>query len=241
MRSLRTTLLGAAGLCLSGSSPAWGLSLGFGCITDHSAAHCAVGAAQLSVEVSEPFPHLVRFQFANTGPAASSITDVYFDNGPLLPISLILDTRHEVEFSHFASPSQLPGGATLDPPFVSGWGFTADSDWPIVQMGVNPGESLGFVFLVHPHETFADVIGSLADGSLRIGLKLQGFTDGGWESFVNLPAALRPEVPEPAALGLLGLLGLAVRQGVIGRAQLAGSARARKPVARGRPLPIPPS
>jgi hypothetical protein len=109
-----------------------------------------------------------------------------------------------VEFSHSASPSQLPGGGALDPPFVSGWGFTADSDWPVVRMGVNPGESLGFVFLVRPHETFADVIESLADGSLRIGLKVQGFAGGGWESFVNLPAALGPEVPEPGTLGLLG-------------------------------------
>lgn len=213
MRSLRNTLLAAAALGLFGSSPARGLTLGFGCITQHSAGHCAVGEAQLSVEVSEPFHHLVRFQFANEGAGTSSITDVYFDNGPLLPIFLIVNTPIEVEFSHFASPRNLPGGDALDPPFETGRGFSADSDWPIVRMGVNPGESLGFVFLVHPHETFGDVLGSLSDGSLRIGVKVQGFEGGGWESFVNLSSAVGP-VPEPPALGLLGLLGLAVRQGV---------------------------
>jgi len=43
------------------------------------------------------------------------------------------------------------------------------------------------------------VLGELADGTLRIGIHVQGFATGGSESFVNVP------LPEPATFGLLAL------------------------------------
>ena len=64
----------------------------FGCITNTSAANCAIGAAQLAVDVTAgPLADQVLFTFTNTGASASSITDVYFDDGTLLGISAIRD------------------------------------------------------------------------------------------------------------------------------------------------------
>ena len=206
MLTLRQTLLAAAAVGILGASPTRGSTLGFGCITHNLAGNCAIGEAQLTVDVSNPAAAVIRFQLANAGPAASSITDVYFDNGPLQALSLILNTAGSVEFSPFASPPNLPGGNLLSPPFETTRGFSADSDSPVQPMGVNPGESLGILFLLEPGTSFADALAGLEDGSLRIGIHVQGFSSGGSESFVNA-------VPEP--LGLLGvaLLALAAHHG----------------------------
>jgi hypothetical protein len=213
MGLLRKTLFAAAAAGLLGSSPAGGLTLGFGCITMNAADHCAIGEAQLTVDVTEPVAGVIRFQFANAGPARSSITDVYFQNGPLRTLSLILNTAGSVEFSQFATPPELPGGRALRPPFVTARGFSADSDAPVQGMGVNPGESLGILFPLQSGKSFADVATSLEDGSLRIGIHVQGFAGGGSESFVNV-APHFPRVPEPPGLPALALLGLAVRMGL---------------------------
>ncbi|NUN98546.1 MAG: PEP-CTERM sorting domain-containing protein, partial [Candidatus Omnitrophica bacterium] len=69
-----------------------------------------------------------------------------------------------------------------------------------------PGEWLGVGFNLLSGKTFADVLADIADGDLRIGIHVQGFRNGGSESFVN-----NGVVPEPATVGLLaaGLLSLA--------------------------------
>ncbi len=209
MSSLRQTLLAAAAVWLLGATPAPALILPFGCITQNLAGNCALGEAQLTVEVTNPLANVVRFQFANAGPGASSITDVYFDdaeNGALLQISVILDAAPFVDFEMGATPTNLPGASQAIPRFETTSGFSADSESPTQPSGVNPGESLGILFSLRPGKSFADVLTHLGDGSLRIGIHVQGFTGGGSESFVN--------VPEPGAAGLvaLGLLALAARR-----------------------------
>jgi len=160
-------------------------------------------SSQLTVTVTDAGSDQVLFTFNNNGPIASSIADVYFDDGTLLDLASITNGPG-VTFNTPATPADLPGGNLATPPFVTTDQFSADSDTPIMIKGVNPGEWLGITFDLQNGKTFADTIAALADGSLRIGLHLQAIDAveglGGSESFVA--------VPVPGAL-LLGLLGLA--------------------------------
>jgi hypothetical protein len=175
-------------------------------ITNNNAGDAAIGEAQLFVELFDVSPGRINFAFTNIGPAASSITDVYFDDGALLDIASIVNTAGLVEFSQFASPAELPGGNTVVPPFVTTAGFSADSDPPVEPFGVNPGESLGIIFDLQPGKVFADVVDNLASGELRIGIHVQGYASGGSESFINDGIVDGGgQVPVPGALVLGGI------------------------------------
>ena len=65
--------------------------LSFVNISANSVGDAAIGEAQLSVAISDAGGGLVLFHFMNSGPAASSITDVYFDDGSLLAIAGLID------------------------------------------------------------------------------------------------------------------------------------------------------
>ena len=169
----------------------------------------AIGEAQLSVEIFDMGTQ-VDFVFANAGPLASSITDVYFDDGTLLGIASITNTPTLVEFTQLAAPPDLPGGNNLVPPFVTTTGFSADSDPPAQPLGVNPGESLGITFDLMPGGTIADIIDELADGTLRIGIHVQGYASSGSEAFVNNGTVDPPTdppgvIPAPGAILLASI------------------------------------
>lgn len=213
MRKMLVTFsLGLAATLVA--QPARGdLTLGFGAITANSVSDVAIGESQLQVMLSSAGANQVLFRFDNLGPAASSITDVYFDDGTLLGIASI-SSSSGVSFSQGASPPELPSAQNASPPFVTTVGFLADSDAPALQAnGVNPGEWLGITFNLINGQTLADTEAALLDGSLRIGMHVQGFDGGGSESFVNEP----PPVPAPGAL-LLGAMGLGLVGGLRRRA-----------------------
>lgn len=197
MRAFRGGALGlGAALLLAAASPASAAALGFGCISNNIASDCTIAEAQMSVDVTDPGAGLVLFTFSNVGPAASSITDVYFDDGSLLGIALVINYAG-VDFSQIATPGNLPAANNASPPFVTTAGFSADSNPPVQPNGVNPGQMLAIQFNLQGGQTYADVLSELADGTLRIGIHVQGFSSLGSESLVS--------VPEPAAFGLLGL------------------------------------
>ena len=191
------------------SSQAQALTVTFdNCVSGTSATNCMTGFNQLSVDVTDEGSNgtnnQVLFTFNNSGPLASSIVDVYFDDGSLLGIAGLIDADEGVggsmgvDFSLGASPPNLPSANGADPDFEATAAFSSDSDSPVQPNGVNPGEMLGILFDLQGTQDFQDVINELISGALRIGIHVQGFGDGGSESFVNAP------VPVPAAVWLLG-------------------------------------
>ena len=212
-------------LALAANSSAWANSMtyGFDCISDNNIADCTTGESQLTVTVlddtmsSDVNAGQVGFLFENSGPNASSITDVYFEDGTLLGIASIVDDGIDVAFSQNASPGDLPSGNDASPPFSATAGFTADSDPPAQPKGVNPGEELLIVFDLIGGQTWQDTIDALAtdpnlEGSLRIGIHVQGFDGGGSESFVNGPPVPEPTTMLLSSLGLAGVFGYSWRR-----------------------------
>jgi len=199
--------VGACALTLFGMASVQanaGVIYTFGNITANNVANAAAGESQLSVEVDAVGLNQVSFKFTNAGPIAMSITDIYFDDGTLLGISTVTNGGPGVDFAQGASPGNLPGGNALSPAFQTTAGFSSDSNPPTQPNGVGPGEMVTIVFSLINGMTYADTINALntQGDHLRIGIHVQGFANGGSESFVN-------RVPAPGALALLGLGGLA--------------------------------
>lgn len=174
---------------------------GFGNISANNVNDAAIGEAQMFVDVTDNGSNQVLFLFSNIGPDASSITDVYFDDGSLLGIAQILNGAG-VDFSAGANPSNLPSANDASPAFVTTTGFGADAEPAPPLNGVNPGETLGILFSLQGGKFFSDVLTELGNGDLRIGIHVQGFAGVGSESFVNDPQV----IPAPGAV-LLGAIG----------------------------------
>ncbi len=182
-------------------------------ITNNDASNAAIGEAQLTVDVTSFGVNQARFRFRNAGPEASSITGVYFDDGdePILSGLASIVGSPGVSFSE--GGSVLPGGYSLSPQFVVTAGLQARSDPPVRPNGVNPGEWLQLTLDLRAGTDLDDVLLRLNTADLRLGIHVQGFEDGGSESFINRRP---PVVPLPGALVLAGL-GLAVSGGVLRR------------------------
>jgi len=169
-----------------------------------NAVDAAIGHAQMSVDVNDAGSGHVLFTYRNIGPQASSITDIYVDDGSLLELVTIHNTVGSVEFSAYPSPPNLPRGENLSPPFVADECFSADSDPPVQPLGINPGESLSIEYSLINGGTIDDIIDELASGELRIGIHVQGYESEGSESFIL--------TPEPATLSLIVLGTLLARR-----------------------------
>ena len=201
------SLIAGAAMALGLSTAANAQTFSFGCVTFNSTANCATGSAQLGMSFTQGVGY-VDFMFTNTGTLASSITDIYFDwRDPADTFAQGQITNSTgVSFAWGATPPNLPGAQNLDPDFTAN--LAADSNTPVQQSGVNPGEWVSFRFLTGTTSTASD----LYSGDLRVGLHVQGFANGGSESFVTV-ASPAPE-PETYALMLAGLamVGASVRR-----------------------------
>jgi len=244
---------------LAGETASAGPIYGFTDITHNSAADAAT-AGQYSVQVlayndsniaqyvgadaSTLNQHQVLFLFRNTAQAASSITDVYFQDGTLLDISKLYQSSG-VNYSPIATPGNLPGGNSLTPPFVATKDFSADSNTPVMANGVNSSnEWLGVLFNLQNGYTYNDVLTALNNGlnspgsiwdangvhingaplGLRVGIHVQGFTDSGSESFVNGAPSIATPVPSTLVLALSSLVTFAVAGVRLRRRRSAGPA-----------------
>ena len=169
-------------------------------------------ASQLSLEVTdlgeldETGINQVSFTFYNDGPVASSITNIYIDDGILDELVSISGSGDIVNFVHDSlSPENFPGGENLVPAFVPTISLSAGINPNPPVNGVNPGESVTVVYSLLDNLTYDDVIEALNQGlqgfdSLRIGLHVQAIGDGAdSDSFVLVP------LPATIVLGLLGL------------------------------------
>ena len=208
------------GLILGLSTNASAVMLSFGCITNNSLANCATGEAQVSLEVTDAMNNQVLFKFTNTGPNASFISDIYFDNdngtnvGTTLLSIASLQNSMGVDFDFpINGNGDLPGGNTVGFNTTGSGAMALEAqNEPGAANGINNnGEMLGILFNLVMGKGFSDVVSELANGDLRVGIHVQGFGGGGSESFVNAP------VPVPAAVwmlgaGLIGLIGFGRRK-----------------------------
>lgn len=191
----------AVALLLRFSAPASADVFEFGCITLNSPSDCAILQAQLRMEVTAGTisgANAVNFRFTNSGPASSSVTDIYFSD--LLPAILgtpllITDSGAGVSFRSGCNPGRLPGGQ----PYGFTSSYCAESTAPTQPMGVNPGEWLNIGYTLLGGATLQDVVGAIIEGDYRVGIHVQGFAGGGSESAITAH-----RVPEPGTLLLLG-------------------------------------
>lgn len=188
-------------------APAHAVGIEFACITGNRAGDCAIGEAQLSVELSDLGAGAVRFDFFNSGPESSVISEIYFDDGRLLALATIHDGSG-VSFVSGASPPNLPGGRSLAAPFRTTAAFSSEATPPPAGSGIGPGETLGLEFTLQPGQTFDDVLRTLFSGDLRIGIHAIAYDSHGGESFVNHPVIPEPDTAALLGVGLLGLRAL---------------------------------
>jgi hypothetical protein len=183
-------------------------------------ANGVIGESQMSVTVEDKgfngTYNQTLFTFHNEGPDTCYIAGVYFYDGVLLGISSLIDSddpaggpfgNSEVDFTENAkkavNPKDLPGAGKM----VSGYENidSADND-PGAINGVQPGEWLGVLFnlrLPPEQNTYSDVIEGINNGTILIGIKVQGFDGDGSETFMNK----QKPIPAPGAI-FLGSIGV---------------------------------
>lgn len=196
LRQLGCLLIAALPIGIAAAGPVFG----FQNITNNKLTDAAIGEDQLTVELIDFGGGQVEFLFRNSGPEASSIARIYFDdNASVLSTPMgFTDIVGNVHFSQFASPPDLPGGDEVGFNVTSG--LLADSDPPPVHNGINPGEQLGVTLLGN----YTDTLNALNSGDLRIGIHVIGFAGGGSESFITNGGKTPPGiVPAPGAAGLV--------------------------------------
>jgi hypothetical protein len=181
----------------------------FSAITSNDPAGFApsAGETQLYLGISPLSDGQASFVFTNTGPAQSSVSQIYFDFAPALHLGLeAINNGPGVDFEvPHRDQENLPGGKTLENRFLSDLGISADNPAPF--NGINPDEGLE---LRMSYNGAYDLFDAIENEELRIGLHVQSFAGGYSESFVNTRAHL-DTIPEPGTLSILLAGGFVLR------------------------------
>lgn len=190
-----------------------GATYGFTNITGNNAGDAAIGEAQFSVMVNDAGAGSVEFLFANSGPQASSMVQLYWDDATNVLSSLdswSTTTPAGVDYTglNAASPGHLPGAPPTD---FTDFNVQPKNQGGKVNNGVGPSEDVSIFF----SGTYLSIIEALDNGDLVIGTHAQGFRSGGSESFVTggTPTGIPSPTAALAGLGLLGLIAARRRRG----------------------------
>jgi hypothetical protein len=172
-------------------SSASAASFDFSCYGMNSATDCAILESQISLDITQT-GNFLNFKFSNSGPQASFIDGLYFNdpNPSLLSGNpSFVYSGSGIKFSASCSPGDLPNK----------WGTTycSDADAPGPKNGVNPFEWVQVSYVLNSPATLATVLAGIEAGTFDIGIKVQGFASGGSEW------ATVGSVPEPGTLMLL--------------------------------------
>jgi hypothetical protein len=164
---------------------------------------------QCLMDVVTPGPGgQVQFTFTNAVGIPSSISEIYFDDGPMLGAATL--TQIGTAFTAGgAVPGNLPGGENLTPPFAATEVFSADAQGN-PSLGIDTStDSLVMTFNLLNNKSYDDCVAALQSGDLRIGLHVRAIGDGSAsDSFVNGGGPVSVPLPQAAALSLAGLSGL---------------------------------
>jgi hypothetical protein len=202
MKGWTAAVLSLVLLSLYAEPCAGSTSFYFDCITDHDPVSAAT-APQFTGTLSLYNSNYVQLTISNAGSGAtSSITGIYFDDEAHHLSSMSIINGSGVYYTSGANPSNLPGASNADPAFVTR--FSADSYNPYISNGINPGEYISFRF----KGDYSTVLQDMTANQLRVGIYVQGFSNGYTESFVSTMAPSPEKAPAPTSL-LLTLIGVA--------------------------------
>lgn len=169
--------------------------LHFASCANNDPGNVAIGLEQMWIKLTD-LGTSVQFTFYNVGSGQSSMTQIYFADGLLFDGDpTITDSGAGVDFEEGGTHGGLPSGNTCDPAFedddTTAIFYSAEPSPPVFANGVNngppppDGEWVTITFVLQDLVDFDDVIEQLGTNALRIGIHVQGYADGGSESFAT--------------------------------------------------------
>jgi len=204
VRSSFITVFVAAG-ALASIASASPVSVSFTRVDPHNSSQNPANQFACVMDVVTPGPGgQVSFTFTNAVGIASSISEIYFQDGPLLGAATLNQVGTNFTAGP-ANPGNLPGGNNLTPPFVATELFSADAQGNPSEGIDTATDSLRMTFNLLNNKSFDDCVTAFQTGDLRIGLHVRAIgTDGQSDSFVNSQLTAVP-LPMTSTLGMSGL------------------------------------
>lgn len=185
-------------LFMAGVSLATTLSLDYSVVENNSPTIDLSGQLETLVTIDND-TNTATFKVWNDVGLQSSITDIYFDypaddEAAALSGWSFTDSGAGVDFASPASPGELPGNGSIS--FTTD--YSAGATPPPYHSGLNLSTEW-ILFSANIYDGY-DLYSALLSGAVRVGLKLQGLSDGASETYVSHVSP----VPVPAAAWLFG-------------------------------------